>query len=316
MKKLVLLLICLLLPAAALAEADNSCEDTQSTGNRLVKDGWIYQVMGLTDESAPDAPAYRIARAPLNAPADWQTVFGPATHYIGFLCDLGDVIAFADNTHAILYAMSPDGGDVRTLYASATPVEAMLSCGSAVYFCNFDGLFRLDEAGNLSTIYEAKHRMARYFARVGDELIFSETSPDGTAPSDEIGLFSIRADGSDLRQLIEGEPASFTIHDDVLYTALNGETVALDLATGEQCTVCEQAFTFRQQLDGCYSVGEQAADGYHLRLYVSEDGAFHPDAMRIIELNDCQFLLNGCMAFINDDESLSLMALADWLAAQ
>ena len=62
--------------------------------------------------------------------------------------------------------------------------------------------------------------MARYFARVGDELIFSETSPDGTALSDEIGLFSIRADGSDLRQLIEGEPASFTIHDDVLYTAI------------------------------------------------------------------------------------------------
>lgn len=325
MKKLLLLFLCLLLPACALGESANSCEGTLSTGNRLVKDGWIYQVMGVTDDSAPDTPSYRIGRAPLDAPANWQTVFGPATHYIGFLCDWGDSIAFADNSHAVLYAMDADGSNPRMLYESPSPIEAMLAADGALYFCNYDGLYRYDEANGPIQLYAARHRMGRYFARVDDVLIFSECSLDGSASADEIGLFAIAPDGTGLRKLTCGEPASFTVHGDMLYTAIeqpeNGDeapaaqTVALNLVTGEQTFLCERTFTFRQQAQGCYSVGEQASDGYHLYLFVSTDSYFHPDSMRAIELDDRQFLLNGRMTFVNDDGSLTMTPLADWLAA-
>lgn len=324
MKKLLLLFLCLLMPAGALAETVNSCEGTMATGNRLVKDGWIYQVMGVTDESAQDTPSYRIARAPLDAPADWQTVFGPATHYIGFLCDMGDSIAFADNSHSVLYAMDADGSNPRMLYESPTPIEAMLTADDALYFCNYDGLYRYDEAGGLSQLYAARHRMARFFARVDDVLIFSVCSPDESAPADETGLFTISLNGSGLCQLTCGEPASFTVHGDTLYTAIeqpkdgdevHAPTMALNLATGEQTFLCERTFTYRQQTQGCYSVGEQAADGYHLYLLISNDGDFDPDSMRAIELDDRQFLLNDCMTFINDDSSLTMTPLSDWLAA-
>ena len=37
--------------------------------------------------------------------------------------------------------------------------------------------------------------------------------------------------------------------------------------------------------------------------------------MRAIELDDRQFLLNDCMTFVNDDSSLTMTPLSDWLAA-
>lgn len=308
----VLLAVALPVRATGAAPSINTCEDTTCTGNRLVKDGWIIQVMGVTDDSAPDTPAYRIARAPLDSPSDWQTLFGPATHYIGYLCDMGDWIAFADNTHSILYAMNPDGSGVRALYESPTPIEQMLQADGELYFCNSGGLYRWTSDGP-EALFETPHRMARYLARVSDALIFSVGSGEGVAPDSATGLFLLPLNGGDGKQLTQGKPSSFAVHDGVLFTALDGATVAIRLDDGSRKTVCERTFTFRQQADGCYFVGEQLEDGYHLRLYISEDGAFDPDVMTMLELDDRHFLLNGCMTVVEADGSLTLTPLDEWL---
>ena len=178
MKKRLFSIFLLLLAAVAVRAESAALHSEPSAGSRLVKDGWLYQVMGAISDDAPDTPSYCVARSCLDDLSHWETVFGPASHYIGCLCDLGGEIAFMDNTHFVLYAVPADGGDARRLWESPSPVEAVMPDGDEASYKDM-----MDREFNKNQLYD--------FLERGGRIVAAGSAGKHLPPHDNIQILSM-----------------------------------------------------------------------------------------------------------------------------